>query len=57
MKTDRETALLVLYEIECHGAYPNLALKKYLKHVNDTLDKAFITNLVYGVIKRKLKLD
>lgn len=57
MKTDRETALLVLYEIECHGAYPNLALKKYLKHVNDTLDKAFITNLVYGVIKRKLTLD
>ena len=57
MANPRETALLTLYEIEYNGAYSNMALKDALSKGFSGLDKAFITNLVYGVVRRKLTLD
>ncbi|MBO5059687.1 MAG: 16S rRNA (cytosine(967)-C(5))-methyltransferase RsmB [Clostridia bacterium] len=57
MANPRETALLTLYEIEYNGAYSNMALKDALERVSDSRDKAFITQLTYGVVRRKLTLD
>jgi len=60
MKYDiaRETALKILYEINEKGAYSNIALNKYLSsHELSERDRAFITELVYGVVKWKLTLD
>ncbi|HCX63870.1 MAG TPA: 16S rRNA (cytosine(967)-C(5))-methyltransferase RsmB, partial [Eubacteriaceae bacterium] len=54
----RHLAVEILTQIDLHQAYPNLELKKRLK--NSALsprDKAFVTALVYGVIKRKYQLD
>lgn len=60
MGTDsaREAALKILYEINEKGAYSNIALNKYLtaKEFGDR-DRAFITELVYGTVKWKLRLD
>lgn len=54
----RETALKILYDINEKGAYSNIALNKYLEGNNLTdVDKAFITDLVYGTVKWKLTLD
>lgn len=54
----RETALKALYEIETKSAYSNLTLKKLLGNKQfDTRDRAFITELVYGTVTRKLTLD
>ncbi|MCI5604303.1 MAG: 16S rRNA (cytosine(967)-C(5))-methyltransferase RsmB [Clostridia bacterium] len=54
----REIAMKVLYSVEVESAYSNMALKKALNNKEITKqDKAFITNLVYGVINRKLTLD
>lgn len=56
MKNAREEALKILYRVEYEGAYPNIALKdmsdELLSH-----DRALVTNIVYGVINRKLTLD
>lgn len=54
----RETALKILYEISEKGAYSNIALNKYLEagRLTDT-DRAFVTELVYGTVKWRLKLD
>ncbi len=57
MANAREKALLTLYEIEYNGAYSNMALKDALAINDSSLDKAFITSLVYGVVRRKLTLD
>ena len=57
MANAREKALLTLYEIEYNGAYSNMALKDALAINESSLDKAFITSLVYGVVRRKLTLD
>lgn len=58
MDKARETALKVLYETEVKGAYSNLALKKLLAGKQfDSRDRAFITELVYGTVTRKLTLD
>lgn len=57
MVNSREKALLTLYEIEYNGAYSNMALKDALTSDLGGLDKAFITSLVYGVVRRKLTLD
>ncbi len=60
MKLDlpRETALKVLYEINKSGAYSNIALNKYLEGGElSNLDKAFITELVYGTLKWRLSID
>lgn len=54
----REVAMKVIYEVEFEGAYSNMALKKALNNTELTKqDKSLITNLVYGVINRKLTLD
>lgn len=57
MTNPREIALSALYEIEYNGAYSNMAVKKVLSKYADGRDKALITELVYGVVRRKLTLD
>ncbi|WP_010252404.1 16S rRNA (cytosine(967)-C(5))-methyltransferase RsmB [Acetivibrio cellulolyticus] len=60
MKLDlpRETALKILYDINKSGAYSNIALNKYLEDkALSGLDKAFITELVYGTLKWRLSID
>lgn len=54
----REAALKILYEVNEKGAYSNIALNKHFasREFGD-LDRAFITELVYGVVKWKLRLD
>lgn len=54
----REIALKVLYEIDKNNAYSNISLKKHLKNASlKTVDRAFVTQLVYGVVKNKSRLD
>ncbi len=60
MKLDhaRETALKILFEINEKGAYSNIELNKQLTGGEfSELDRAFVTELVYGVVKWKLTLD
>lgn len=60
MKVDlvRETALKILYEVNKSGAYSNIALSKRLEDNKlSNIDKAFITELVYGTLKWKLSID
>ncbi|NLY19214.1 MAG: 16S rRNA (cytosine(967)-C(5))-methyltransferase RsmB [Clostridiaceae bacterium] len=58
MDRARETALRALMEIETRDAFSNLVLKKHLKNsAFDIRDKAFITELVYGTVTRRLTLD
>ena len=53
----REIAFRVLLAVE-GGAFANLALDEYLeKHELIAADRAFVTELVYGTVKYKLKLD
>lgn len=56
MKNAREVALKVLIETE-RGSFSNLALNKYLTSDIPAKDRAFITEVVYGVIKYRLLLD
>ena len=54
----REGALRVLFDIEANKAYSNIALKKELKQNEfSQLDRAFISELVFGVLENKLYLD
>jgi len=54
----RETALIILNDITSKEAYLNIALNNHLKNSEfGTQDRAFITELVYGVIKWQLTLD
>ncbi|MGV8152747.1 MAG: 16S rRNA (cytosine(967)-C(5))-methyltransferase RsmB [Alkaliphilus sp.] len=54
----REGALRVLFEIEANRAYSNIALKKELKHNKfSQLDRAFMSELVFGVLENKMYLD
>lgn len=57
MQNPREAALLALYEIEYNGAYSNMAVKDILPKLEDSRDKGLVTQLVYGVVRRKLTLD
>ncbi len=57
MQNPRKIALLALYDIEYNGAYSNMALKNHITDDIKRQDKALITTLVYGVIRRKLTLD
>lgn len=57
MINSREIAMKVIYDIEFNGAYSNMALKKALKADMTQQDKAFVTNLVYGVTDKKITLD
>ena len=54
----RELALKVLVDILQKGAYSNISLNKCLnKNSLKDCDKAFITELVYGILKNKERLD
>ncbi len=60
MKLDiaRQTALKILFEINEKGAYSNIELNRQLSgNELRELDRSFITELVYGVVKWKLTLD
>lgn len=56
--TARQLALKVLYEVEKNNAFPGMELKKQLSACDLTgVDKGFATELVYGVIKNRTRLD
>ena len=56
--TSRECALKILFEVEKNGAYSDKALKKALPFAElSPQDRAFTTELVYGVIKNKSRID
>ncbi|MEE0945164.1 MAG: 16S rRNA (cytosine(967)-C(5))-methyltransferase RsmB [Clostridia bacterium] len=58
MKSSREAALAVLYEIEYNDGYSNIVLKNVLNETNlDSRDRAFVSAIVYGVITKKRMLD
>ena len=54
----RELALKTLDEIESNGAYSNIAIERQKRKFSIAeKDNAFLHELVYGVIKRKVSLD
>jgi len=54
----RETALKILYEVEQDKAYANIALNRVLNAGNWTkMDRGFITEIVYGVVRHQKTLD
>ena len=54
----REVALNILYKIEQGEEYSNIALDKELRKTNlNTLDKALVSEIVYGVLTWKITLD
>ena len=56
--TAREVALNVLYKIEVGEGYSNITLDKELNNSElSSLDKGFVSELVYGVLTWKLTLD
>lgn len=57
--TGRHLARLVLDQYENEGAYLNLALTRVLNEFNqaDQREKAFCSELVYGVLRHLLKID
>ena len=59
MITAREAALLALNDILYNGKYSNIAVKEMLGKCRgmDKTEKAFFTNLVYGVISRRFTLE
>ncbi len=57
MKTTREMAADILYEVTEKGAYANLALHKSLSVCPDQRDRAFVTNLVYGTLRKRTPID
>ncbi|MBR3871007.1 MAG: 16S rRNA (cytosine(967)-C(5))-methyltransferase RsmB [Clostridia bacterium] len=58
MTESRITAYNVLLKCEKSGAYSNIELSGSLSKANlDDRDKAFVTNLTYGVLSRLITLD
>lgn len=58
MISAREAALKALYRIDVEEAYSNLILDETLNRINvNEIDKPLITEIVYGVVSRKLSLD
>jgi 16S rRNA (cytosine967-C5)-methyltransferase len=54
----RDLALLILKDVDYKGAYANLALDKALESYRpDSLDRSFITELVYGSLRAQNTLD
>ncbi len=54
----RETALKILYDINENTAYSNISVNKYLEKSNlREIDRAFVTDLVYGSVKWLLQID
>lgn len=56
MDKNRESALKVILEVENKNAYSNLALNKELGD-NSQLNKPFVREIVYGVLRNKKLLD
>ncbi len=58
LENAREAALKILMDINENRAYSNIALNRYFSasELRD-IDKAFITEIVYGTVKWKLFLD
>ncbi|WP_366921594.1 16S rRNA (cytosine(967)-C(5))-methyltransferase RsmB [Metallumcola ferriviriculae] len=56
-KSPREIAFEVLKRIEHEGAYANLAVNQAVKGAVTKLDRAFITEIVYGTVRRRLTLQ
>ena len=56
MDINRKTAYITLMDVESKKAYSNLALNHQIK-VNKPSSPAFVRELVYGVLERKLTLD
>ena len=58
MASARKTAVDILCAVESESAYSNITVNKYLKDSNlNPSDKALVSNLVYGVLDRKITLD
>lgn len=55
-KSPRFLAVKILTEVE-NGSYSNLALNRHLTPEIEKEDRALITELVYGVVKHRLRLD
>ncbi len=54
----RRAALNILVDIEKNQAFSNIAINKFLKkHEVSSLNRRFISQLVYGVLENKLYLD
>jgi len=54
----RETALKIIYDINEKGAYSNIAIDRRLKNGSlREIDRAFITDIVYGTIQWKMAID
>lgn len=56
MDNNRKTAFLVLREVEREQAYSNLALNQFIREEKADAP-AFVRELVYGVLEKKLYLD
>lgn len=57
-QSPRETALIILYQVNQNGAYANLELNKVLNRGDwNGQDRAFITELVYGCTRMQGTLD
>ncbi len=58
MPNARKLAAQILIKIENDKSYSNLTINSYFANTElSSQDKAFVTNLVYGVIERKITLD
>ena len=56
--TARQLALKVLYEVDKENAFTGIELKKQLSASDlSGVDRAFATELVYGVVKNRTRLD
>ena len=57
-KNARQTALDVLNDIFGNDAYANISLDRNLRDSElSTVDKGFVTALVYGVVSKKALLE
>jgi len=56
-KNPRRVALDILKRVEGGDAYADILLDKELKKVDSALDRAFVTELVYGCLRWKGRID
>lgn len=57
MGTARDIALDILYHVEYHKTYINIALSSAMKELGTSADRRFVSELVYGVTERKITID
>ncbi len=57
IENSRQIVFEILNKIEIDDSFSNITLNNYLKKVDNSVEKAFISRLVYGVVERKLTLD